>query len=195
MASKLSLEAPAPHAIPKAWPKLAPTDGRLRAALADHLPLVWRVLRRSGLGAADAEDASQDVFWILAQRFQDVPERAQRSFLVSTALRVASDRKLSKWHRSVSGGLDAEAQVSDAPLPDEALERQRAAALLDQALDSLEPGDRAVFVLADLEQMTRAEVAEALGIPEGTVASRLRRARDDLKLAIRRLGARSWSGR
>jgi len=170
--------------------KMPRTDERLRAAVSAHLALVWRVLRRAGLGPADAEDASQDVFWVLAQRISFVPDPAQRSFLVSTALRVASDRRQSKWHRSVSGGLDVEARVSDAPLPDEALDQRRAEALLDEALDALEPPERAVFVLAELEQMTRAEVAQALEIPEGTVASRLRRGREAFELAVRRLRAR-----
>lgn len=170
-------------------------DGRLRAAVGNHLGLVWRVLRRTGLSAADAEDASQDVFWVLAQRVDDVPERAQRSFLVSTALRVASDRKRSKWHRSVSAGLDVEARVSDAPLPDEAVEIRRAGALLDEALATLDELERSVFVLAELEQLTRAEVAEVLSIPEGTVASRLKRARQALEHAVRRLRARSRATR
>jgi RNA polymerase sigma-70 factor, ECF subfamily len=169
------------------------TDERLRAAVSAHVALVWRVLRRAGLGPSDAEDASQDVFWVLAQRLGGVPERAQRSFLVSTALRVASDRRQSKWHRAVSSGLDAEARVSNAPLPDEALDRRRAEALLGDALDTLEPSDRAVFILAELEQMTRAEVAQTLEIPEGTVASRLRRAREAFELAVRRLRARPRS--
>jgi RNA polymerase sigma-70 factor (ECF subfamily) len=167
--------------------RMPATDVRLRAAVRDHVALIWRVLRRSGLGLADAEDASQDVFWVLAQRFEEVPERAQRSFLVSTALRVASDRKRSKWHRSVSTGLDEEARVSDAPLPDEALDLRRAGALLDQALATLDELERAVFVLAELEQMTRTEVAEVLGIPAGTVASRLKRSRESLEVAVRRL--------
>jgi RNA polymerase sigma-70 factor (ECF subfamily) len=175
---------------PPAVTRMPRTDVRLRAAVDNHLALVFRVLRRTGLGPADAEDASQDVFWVLAQRFDDVPERAQRSFLVSTALRVASDRKLTKWHRSVSAGLDVEARVSDAPLPDEALDIRRAAALLDQALATLEEFERSVFVLSELEQMTRAEVAEVLGIPEGTVASRLKRARESLEIAVRRLRSR-----
>ena len=181
----LGIALPAPVNV-----RMPGADSRLRAAVNNHVALVWRVLRRTGLGPADAEDASQDVFWILAQRFDDVPERAQRSFLVSTALRVASDRKLSKWHRSVSAGLDVEARVSDAPLPDEALDIRRASALLDRALATLEEFERSVFVLAELEQMTRAEVAEVLGIPEGTVASRLKRARHSLEAEVRRLRLR-----
>ncbi|MEP7052702.1 MAG: sigma-70 family RNA polymerase sigma factor [Pseudomonadota bacterium] len=191
---------PAFDALPVAAPALVAVrmpqaDVRLRAAVSNHVGLIWRVLRRSGLGPADAEDASQDVFWVLAQRFDEVPERAQRSFLVSTALRVASDRRQSKWHRSVSTGLDAEARLSDAPLPDEALDLRRASALLDEALATLEELERAVFVLADVEQMTRSEVAEALGLPEGTVASRLKRARQSLEVALRRLRARPRSAK
>lgn len=186
----LRVVAPAPVA-----PVMPPADVRLRAAVKNHLSLVWRVLRRTGLGPADAEDASQDVFWVLAQRFDDVPERAQRSFLVSTALRVASDRKQSKWHRAVSTGLDVDLRLSDAPLPDEALDLRRASALLDEALATLEEVERAVFILAELEQMTRSEVAEALGLPEGTVASRLKRARESLEIAVRKLRARPRSAR
>ncbi len=182
-------------ALTPAAKRMPRADARLRAAVSDHVALVWRVLRRTGLGPADAEDASQDVFWVLAQRFDDVPERAQRSFLVSTALRVASDRKQSKWHRSVSAGLDVEARVSDAPLPDEMLDIRRAGALLDEALAMLEDFERSVFVLAELEQMTRAEVAEVLGIPEGTVASRLKRARESLESAVRRLLSRPRAAR
>ena len=189
-ALRIALPVPTPAAT-----RMPRTDARLRAAVSNHVALVWRVLRRTGLGAADAEDASQDVFWVLAQRFDEVPERAQRSFLVSTALRVASDRKLSKWHRSVSAGLDVEARVSDAPLPDEALDIRRAGLLLDEALATLEEFERSVFVLAELEQMTRAEVAEVLAIPEGTVASRLKRARESLEIAVRRLRSRPRAAR
>jgi len=183
-----------PGASAPASAALLHSDERLRLAVTRHVDLVWRVLRRAGLGPADAEDASQDVFWVLARRLAAVPERAERSFLVSTALRVASDRKLSRWHRSVSGALDEETRASEAPLPDEALDLRRAGAQLDAALERLEPADRAVFILVEIEQMTRAEAAVALRIPEGTVASRLRRAREAVETAVRRLRARPRGG-
>jgi len=195
LAGKPSLEALQIVAAAPAGVRVPGADARLRAAVGDHLGLVWRVLRRTGLGSADAEDASQDVFWVLAQRLADVPERAQRSFLVATALRVASDRKQSKWHRSVSAGLDVETRMSEAPLPDEAVDIRRAGALLDEALKTLDELERSVFVLAELEQMTRVEVAEVLGIPEGTVASRLKRARGALEGAVRRLRSRPRTSR
>jgi RNA polymerase sigma-70 factor, ECF subfamily len=166
---------------------LVKADARLREAVRQHLDLVWRVLRRSGLLPADAEDASQDVFWILARRIDAVPDRAQRAFLVSTALRVAADRRRSKWHRDVDIGHELDERASLAPLADEQLELTRASQLLERALTMLSDDDRAVYVLSELEQLSRTEVAAALGLAQGTVASRLSRARQAFDDVVRRL--------
>jgi RNA polymerase sigma-70 factor (ECF subfamily) len=162
-------------------------DANMREAVGQHLDLVWRVLRRGGLSAVDAEDASQDVFWILAQRFDAVPRRAQKAFLVSTALRVAADRRRSKWHRSVDTGLELDEHECPTLAADQQLDLRRAAQLLDRALATLAQGDRDIYILAELEQLSRSEVAEALTLPKGTVASRLRRAREAFETALRRL--------
>ena len=61
--------------------------------------------------------------------------------------------------------------------------------MLDAALRCLEAKERDVFVLAELEELTKAEVALALRIPEGTVASRLQRARESFHAAVARLQA------
>ena len=188
----------APGLRPQEPPQLVPARARampaadvgLRHAVAQHLDLVWRVLRRAGLFPADAEDAAQDVFWILAQRIDAVPERARRAFLVSTALRVASDRRRSKWHRVVDTGLEVDEQASPRPGADEQLDLRRAAELLDRALSALDEQDRAIYIMAELEELSRTEVAEALFIPKGTVASRLRRAREAFEAAVRRLQRR-----
>jgi RNA polymerase sigma-70 factor (ECF subfamily) len=63
---------------------------------------------------------------------------------------------------------DAEAEV----------EQRRRRECLDRVLDRLAAEHREVFVLAELEDMTMAEIAAVLRIPPGTVASRLRRARE-----------------
>jgi RNA polymerase sigma-70 factor (ECF subfamily) len=97
-----------------------PKKGRLESALERHLDLIWRVLRRAGLSAADAEDAAQDTFWIFSRRIDDVESGAERAFLISTALRIAADRRRAKWY-SVALDLDSDARSSDDPLPDVAL--------------------------------------------------------------------------
>lgn len=112
-------------------------------------------------------------------------------------LRVAeaavADRRRSKWSRAVDTGLDLDEQSCPARGADELLDLRRAAELLDRALAGLDEQDRAIYIMAELEQLSRSEVAEALAIPKGTVASRLRRAREAFEAAVRRLhrGARS----
>lgn len=165
-------------------------ERRVTLAVHKHLAVVWRVLRRTGLLPADADDATQDVFWVFARRVTEVAEASERSFLVAVALRVASDRRRSKWSRRATEPIDPETCVSDALQPDEALAQRRGRALLDEVLDSLGTPEREVFVLIELEQMTRDEVAEVLKIPAGTVASRLRRAREDFRSAAERVRAR-----
>jgi RNA polymerase sigma-70 factor (ECF subfamily) len=150
---------------------------------------VWRLLRRSGLRTADADDATQDVFWVFAQRLDQIPAAAERAFLVSTALRVASERRRSKWYRSPTEPLESERFPILVAEPDQALELKRRVDMLDAALTQLESKEREVFMLAEIEELSKAEVALALRIPEGTVASRLQRARESFRAAVARLQA------
>ncbi|MGC4089836.1 MAG: sigma-70 family RNA polymerase sigma factor [Polyangiaceae bacterium] len=173
-------------AEPPDEPELLEHAERLRDAVKLYSARVFRVLRRAGLGASDAEDAAQDVFWILAQRVRDVPPRAELSFLLTTALRVAADRRRSVWHRSVTEPLDP-SWPSTLPPQDEALGLRQRLGFLDRALELLEPAERAVFVLAELEELTREQTAAILSIPEGTVATRLRKARVTFERAVARL--------
>jgi RNA polymerase sigma-70 factor, ECF subfamily len=59
--------------------------------------------------------------------------------------------------------------------------------MLDRVLDQMETDLRTVFVLYEFEELNMAEIASALGIPQGTVASRLRRARADFRQRVSRL--------
>lgn len=186
--SAAGASSPAPIGVPSRG--LNAANHRLQGAIAQHLDLVWRVLRRAGLRDADAEDAAQDVFWVFAQRLEDVPVRAERAFLASTAFRVASACRRSKRYREVSQEADCEEYAGSDPLPDRELELQRARALLSRALSALSAPEREVFILAELEQLSRTEVAEALGIPPGTVASRLTRARQSFEASLRALRAK-----
>ncbi len=161
-------------------------EERLREVVNRYSARVWRVLRRAGLGAADAEDAAQDVFWVLAQRAEEVPPAAELSFLLSTALRIAADRRRSVWNRSVTESLNA-SWPSELLPQDAALSLREELAFVDRALDSLEADERGVFVLAELEELTREQVSEILNIPSGTVATRLRRAREAFRRARARL--------
>ncbi len=165
------------------------SNSRVEGAVRRHLSLVWRILRRAGLRACDADDGAQDVFWVFAQRLEQVPTVAERAFLVATALRVASERRRSKWYRSPAESLDSERLPVLVTAPDQALERSRRIEMLDEALALLDAKEREVFILSDLEELSKTEVAMALRIPEGTVASRLQRARQSFHAAVERLQA------
>jgi RNA polymerase sigma-70 factor (ECF subfamily) len=148
-------------------------------------------LRRFGLSTADADDAAQRVFVIAAERYDDIAPGSERGFLFRTAMHVAS-----KAHRSARRRLEtAEADVGDeqdaAPLADELLDQRRARQLLDRILGEIEPDLAAVIVLFEIEGLTTTEVAEALDVPPGTVASRLRRARAELESHVSRHLART----
>jgi RNA polymerase sigma-70 factor (ECF subfamily) len=165
-------------------------QARVAGLVRRHAALVWRILRRGGLRPADADDATQEVFWILTQRLDAVAPPSEQAFLVTTALRVAADHRRSKWNRSVTEALDPEAAALDALSPEEASELLHARVLLDEALGALDRDEREVFVLVELEQMTREEVAALLGLAPGTVASRMRRAREAFEGATRRIRLR-----
>jgi len=170
--------------------KSKPThNSRFEGALRRLLPLVWRLLRRAGLSPTDADDAAQDVFWVFAQRLDSIPVAAERAFLVATVLRVASERRRSKWYRSPTEPLDSERFPILVSEPDQTLELRRRVDMLDAALRYLDAKERDVFVLAELEELSKAEVALALRIPEGTVASRLQRARESFHAVVARLQA------
>jgi RNA polymerase sigma-70 factor, ECF subfamily len=177
---------PESEAAPEVVKPRALSDGRIRSAIDDHFGMVWRVARRAGLGREDAEDAAQHAFFVLSQRLDDVPKRAETAFLITTVLRVARDLRVRKWNTAVDRGLDADERPTQAPSPEDEVDRQRALAVLNESLRALDEAERMVFVLIEIEQLSRTEAAAALDIPEGTVASRLRKARAGVEAAFAR---------
>lgn len=156
---------------------------RLRAAFEAHHALVWRLLRRSGLQRIEADDGAQQTFMIAARRLDDVAPPAERAFLCATALKVASRLRQLRTREVL---VDEPPEEGGASTPHEALEHKRRRELLDRLLAAMEEDLRLVLVLSDIEGLTKREVAEALGVPEGTAASRLRRAREDIQSRLQR---------
>jgi RNA polymerase sigma-70 factor (ECF subfamily) len=139
--------------------------------------------------AAEVDDATQRVLIIAVKRLTDIAEGSERSFLYGTAIRVASTlRRSASRRRKNLGALRNETQAVSS-MPDDEFERREALALLDEALSSLPDDLRRVFVLCEIEEIPAREVALLEDIPAGTVASRLRRARDAFAARLRDLRA------
>jgi RNA polymerase sigma-70 factor (ECF subfamily) len=165
-------------------------DARLRAVVQTHHDALWRFLRRMGVPEGQVDDATQQVLLVFVRRAADVDEDAERPFLFSTALRVASDvrRKVKATReREVADAGAMNGHVDPAPDAERQLAHKELRRRLDQILDELAPEQRAVFVLAELEELTMAEISRLLSIAPGTVASRLRRARELVEARARDL--------
>ncbi len=167
-----------------------PTDDRrLRQMVGDHFDLVWRTLRRFGVPESDLDDGVQKVFVVASRRLSDIVRQKERSFLFQTAVRVAADERRTRTRRREAPD-DTLAHVSHPlPSPEDLIDQHRARLLLDELLEGLPLDLRAVLVLFEMEQMSRTEIAEALDLPPGTVASRLNRARElfDAQLEARKV--------
>jgi len=164
-------------------------DVRPRTLVNDHFDFVWRLLRRLGVPEADADDAAQQVFIVGTRRLADIPVGNERTFLYGSALRVASTmrRNSARRERFIRSVPAEENDAVRTPL--EEVERREALAFLDRVLSAMDSDQREVFVLCAIEELSSPEVAAIVGIPVGTVASRLRRARRTFTDELERLKA------
>lgn len=167
---------------------------RLRALVVEQFDFVWRSLRRLGVREGDVDDAAQRVFLIASEKLADVTPGHERSFLFGVTLRVASHVRRSYGRRREAAPEALDLLRDGAPSPEERLDDRRARGIADALLDEMPLDLRSVFVLFEIEEMTMAQIAELLELPPGTVASRLRRARDDFNARLRRLRAQSHGG-
>jgi RNA polymerase sigma-70 factor (ECF subfamily) len=161
-----------------------------------HLSFVWRSLRRLGVPEANAGDAVQDVFLVVYRRLPDFDGGAKVStWLFRICMHTAKDYRRRAYVRREL--LDATTGELEADPRGDALrevERREGLALAEAALEGLTLEQRAVFVLFELEDMTGDEIAETLGIPLGTVYSRLRLARAEFWRGIERRRGRRGGG-
>jgi len=183
--------------VPAVVPESVADRPDLEQLVLAHFQFIWRLLRRLGLPESDADDAAQQVFLIANGKLGQIRTGRERAFLYGCALHLAA-----KWRRQVARqrpdpSLDeaAAGHPAAAEAADDLLERARARALLDAILGELPESLRSVFVLYEIEQLSTVEIAELLHLPRGTVASRLRRAREEFEKRAHRAtrNGRAWS--
>ena len=143
-----------------------------------HFGSVWRTVRRLGVAEKDAIDAAQEVFVIAYRRRDEFEGRSTvRTWLLGIAFRVAAARRNSATARCEELGDEAVSRAAIARDPETELEGRQLLRALDALLDELPIEQRAVFTMFEMEGLTGEEIAEVLGVPVGTVRSRLRLAR------------------
>lgn len=164
------------------------SPARLRAIVQEHYSFLWRALRRSGVLESSVEDLAQKVLLVVARRLAEIRPGAEKAFLYRTAANVAlAERRAVARRREdfsekrldfvASPGGDAADQLA-------ANERRQQ---LDDVLEAMDDDLRSVFVLYELEELTMAEIADILELAPGTVASRLRRARDEFQTLAKKI--------
>jgi RNA polymerase sigma-70 factor, ECF subfamily len=155
---------------------------RLERLFAEHHVAIWRSLRRRGLTPDEAADATQETFLIAAQRLSDIQTDSERAFLMGTARRVAHTlgRKTVRWQ--LDDDMDQRVAVAR-----DAGEARADLELCDLALSKMNPDFAEVFVLFEVEGLSSPEIAALLEVPLGSVASRLRRGREQFREAVARI--------
>jgi RNA polymerase sigma-70 factor (ECF subfamily) len=143
---------------------------------------------------ADAEDVVQDAYIRALRGFDGFRGEAMRPWLLAIVRNVAW-RALAVRRRATNNVIPIEAAYTrageDEPEPMTIASEEKSAetrlieagdrALLTRALDAVTPLFREALVLREIEEMSYAEIATVLGVPQGTVMSRLSRARAELR--------------
>jgi RNA polymerase sigma factor (sigma-70 family) len=161
------------------------------AALVErHGPMVLGVCRRVLSDRHEAEDAFQATFLVLARKAGAIARREQlANWLHGVASRTAldvrarADRRRARERRA-SGLAVVAAQAG----PGDGPERGELRAILDEELARLPASYRGPVILCELDGLSRRVAARRLGIPEGTLSSRLARAKDLLRHRLTRRG-------
>lgn len=151
-----------------------------------HAAFVWRVLKRHGVAERHLEDACQEVFLVAHRRRGTFEGRAEvRTWLYEIAVRVALGFKRKARRTREELGQELPEPVLEATQSDD-VQRKQLALLIEAALGELDAKKREVFALYEIEGMTMAEVAHALGVPENTALYRLYGAREQVKAYVER---------
>jgi len=161
-----------------AVPQPEAAAARLRRMVEEHHAFVWRNLRRIGTLAADADELVQEAFLVASRRLSDIPKECERSFLVTTAIRIAANHRRSFTREQARIDYISRVDSDSTPNPEEALQHEQARERLDQVIAAMDFDLRTVFVLYEIEELTVRQIAELLEMKLGTVSSRLRRARE-----------------
>lgn len=181
----------------KSLPAGAASGLTLTTVHAAHTGFVWITLQRLGVRESDLEDIHQEVFLVVHKRLDTFDGSCDiKTWLFAICVRVVSTHRRSAYVRRESP-VDT---LPDSPSPEATASPERAAQVnearrsAEAILDRMDLRRRVIFVMYEIEGLSCVEIAESLGLPIGTVYSRLNVAREEFEDAVKRMKARNQRG-
>lgn len=133
---------------------------------------------------AGAEDAFQEVFYRVYKNLKGFRgESSEKTWIIRITINVCKDMLRSSWMKRVLLTDKIKSRVSGQDIESGVIRRDESRLLFDEVL-ALKPVFKEVIILFYYQSLDTAEISRALGVPEGTVRSRLHRAREILKSRI-----------
>jgi RNA polymerase sigma-70 factor (ECF subfamily) len=189
-----------PGAIPAAPDSSPAPDVRTPQAFASvyekYANFVWLSLQRLGVRKSDRQDLCHDVFVVAYKKLPDYTERsAIQRWLFAISLRLASNYRRKAYLRLERSVDSDEGEVPSPAIPEfawpeAAVARREAFGRAREILGRMHPLQRVVFVMFEVEGFSCDQIASELGVPLGTVYSRLHTARKMFQAE-----ARGWASR
>lgn len=165
-------------------PRALPAALDVREVYDAEVDFVWRSLHRLGVDARDLADLTQDVFVVVHRRAAEYdPTRPLRPWLFGICAGLARNHRRRAFRRGERLIAEPPERLAEGD-PETETERARRRERGQRLLAQLDPEKRAVFVMFEVEGMSGAAIAEALGLALGTVHSRLHAARKQLAAAL-----------
>ena len=171
--------------------RVAAPEARLDlcAVHATQADFVWRSLQRLGVKEPDLPDVLQDVFVVVHRRLSSFDGSSElTTWLFGICLRVAAGyrRRVHRGKEQLTDRIPDPEHGSEEPNPEEAFSAKEERERLAEVLDGMDLEKRAVFVMFEIDGLSCPAIAHLMGVPVGTVYSRLSAARE----AFQRLAAR-----
>jgi len=146
----------------------------------------------------EAEDLTQEIFLKIFKALDTFDRRADfQTWLISVSRNLCIDhyRSVRQERATIDRAVDASelAPASSDPGPMAVLEQRDRLTLLRDALAALPDAHRTAVLMRDIQELSYQEIADRLGLPEGTVKSRINRGRAELARQIRKLRGENYS--
>lgn len=183
-----SLSRESAEPLSRIGPVDAKTKELVRQLINAHYAFIWRLLARLGVRADEVDDATQQVFMVpMTRDGLEIQAGRERAYLFGVAVRVAQEHRRRDRKRSAQSETDLEAFVDPGVDLETLSDQHRARRILDNIVMTMPEELRMVFILFEFEGLSAPEVAGLVGIPAGTVASRLRRGRQIFRQCVQQM--------